>query len=145
MRRLIDWDWRGIGARRGGLTVPVKLQTISGIGWCGKVGLVERIGRHAGESDRMSDSAERRPVGADGVVCSSLSERVLRVRQSNSTFDQPVLKLSAPSVTCKCPEADLLTRLCPYRVWMAFAAKPTSSNSTKHIGPLIFCLKLILL
>lgn len=28
---------------------------------------------------------------------------------------------------------------------MALAAKPTSSNSTKHIGPLIFCLKLILL
>ena len=36
-----------------------------------------------------------------------------------------------------------LTTPFPYRSLIALVAYPTSSYSTKHIGPLIFCLKLI--
>jgi len=42
-------------------------------------------------------------------------------------------------------ETKKLTKLCPYSSLIAREAQGTSSNSTKHIGPLIFCLNDILL
>lgn len=43
----------------------------------------------------------------------------------------------------KFEEAEKHTTPFPYKSLIALVANPTSSYSTKHIGPLIFCLKLM--
>lgn len=67
----------------------------------------------------------------------ALTERVFRVRQPDSALDKAALRgVSSVDHTSAGPQTR--TRVCPYRSLIACAAKGMSSNSTKHMGPLIF-------
>lgn len=71
----------------------------------------------------MCDAAKRIGVYLRGVVVTSLAERVLGVRKSNTSFDKSTLRSITPYQHTDGSEIDIevikLTRLCPYNSLIA--------------------------